>query len=98
MSTAERNHLKSLGESITVYRGCRAGMELEMSWTLSLDVARMFAQGQFDLLNVDAFVISTEVHKEDVYAYFDGKKENEIVWQPSPFMDYEEVEHLTANM
>lgn len=98
MSNTERKTLKSLGEWITVFRGCRDGMQLEMSWTLSVDVARTFAQRQADILKGDAFLISTQVHKDDVYGYFNGKKEMEIVWQPSPFTDYHVLEEVKVQM
>ncbi len=94
MSATERRYLKGLPEWITVYRGCRPGMELEMSWTLSQAVAHSFAQRQTEFLKVNGLVISTQVHKDDVYAYFNGKSEHEIVWQPGLATDYDTLEEL----
>ncbi|MGJ5813702.1 hypothetical protein [Paludibaculum fermentans] len=96
MSRSERRTLRGLPRSITVYRGCRAGFELEMSWTLSPAVARAFAQRQTMLLNDEAYVISAQVRRADVYAYFNGKKEREVVWQPSLDTAYEIVETMTG--
>ncbi len=68
-----------------------------MSWTLSQDIARRFAERQAIFTSAECLVISTEILKEDVYAYFNGRGEEEIVVQQSLINGYEVLEVIAKS-
>lgn len=85
MTAEERQVLSSLPAKVKVYRGCRAGREREMSWTVSERVARHFAvrAKQFNGSKVECGILSATVYRSGIFAYFDGRQEQEVVLDPT---------------
>ena len=70
-----------LGNEIIIYRGVTPFNEQNvkaLSWTLDYDKANWFAQryGQ------DGSVYQAKINKNDIFAYFNGRKEQEIIVNP----------------
>ena len=78
MNKAERAALAAMPEVLTVYRGGRTKRGL--SWTLSEEKARWFADRHKDKGVNKVFKGTVPKHK--VYAYLNGRKEEEIVVDP----------------
>lgn len=79
MTIDERRHLDSLPDKIRVYRGHQTRNRRGMAWTTDVIKAQFFAH-RFG--NRDGRITSGSVNKRDVYAYFDGRGESEIVTDP----------------
>jgi hypothetical protein len=82
MSGTERRHLASLPAKVKVFR---AGMESEMSWTLSETVALKFANRiskVYAPAGVECAVLSAVVTKKRILALFEERNEEEIVLDP----------------
>lgn len=67
---------------LRVYRGCsveetRAGV-FGLSWTLSRAIAEFFAW-RFNAADTGRVVVSTEITRPDVLAYFNTRREQEII-------------------
>ena len=92
MSASDRRALAAMPETLTIYRGYRKGLGRSgMSWTLSKERARFFAsdakQDRRALLGYRhssgaPMIVRGKCHKHDVLAYFNGRKEQEIVIDP----------------
>ena len=80
MSSKEKIFLMKLPKEITVYRGLQRGAKLRgLSWTLNKDKAKWFAK-RFDR---QGKVYSAKIEKRKVFAYFNGREEEEIVLNPN---------------
>lgn len=94
MTEEERAFLNNLPEKITIYRGCSKkeikSKKLRYSWTLNKSVAEYFA---FEYINfaieksIDKDkskyeVIERTIDKSEIYAYFEGREEEEILYFP----------------
>ena len=81
MDKPERAFFAALPDKFIVYRGFKKeGGEVGYSWTLDRSMGEWFArryayQGQ-------PMLAKMEVNKSDVLAYFNGRKESEIVLHP----------------
>ncbi len=76
MKECEQQLWKTLPERITVYRGINSkGKVKGLSWTLSEDKARWFA----DRWNGKGIVYKATINKTDSFAYFGTRGEDEIV-------------------
>jgi hypothetical protein len=95
MTQGERKALAGLPDTLTVFRGYAMhgghGGRDGLSWTLSEAVARRFAEyatgGRRAALcghkrDATRMIISGQCRKRDVLAYFNGRKEREIVVRP----------------
>ena len=76
MSEEERTYLKSLPDTVTVYRGVAKGRNPDgLSWTDSYETAKWFA----DRWHSNGEIRRGVVLKKDILAYFNGRDENELV-------------------
>jgi len=98
MDDAEFDFFKVLPDRITVYRGSgnnvtAARAARGMSWTLDRGKAEWFAQR-----DGDGFCIKAEVPKRNVFAYFDGRNEQEVVIRYASVRKFEQIaEHVEAD-
>lgn len=83
MSDTERKFLEQLPEEITIYRG---GGEKEIetgfgiSWTLNKTIAEQFVERKKHSSNDVMFVHKLTIPKSKVVAYFNSRKEEEIIY------------------
>jgi len=83
MSPAERRALDELPETITVWRGCsREGAVDGFSWTLDREMAIWFAYRFGGRGDEPAILAEVSVSKESVLAYFERRRESEVVLWP----------------
>ena len=94
MNEDERKFLDELPDEITIYRGCSKkeinSNKIRYSWTLDKKVAEFFAYEyanvgltqSFDKVKSDFDVIEKTINKSEVIAYFNGRKESEILYYP----------------
>ena len=86
MEAEELEVLKGLPNKVTIYRGTREGFEHGLSWTLSKSKAKWFAE-RFYIKGDRKFgkpvVLEGTIPKTKIVAYFNGRKEDEIVVCPS---------------
>jgi hypothetical protein len=82
MNGYERNYLKKLPRTLTIYRGYRYRNADGWSWTLDQKKAMWFAN-RLEVLGGKPKVATGKVKKSDVIAYFSRRKEKEIVVDPS---------------
>lgn len=94
MTEEERAFLKDLPQKITIYRGCSKkeikSKKIRYSWTLKKSIAEYFA---FEYINYAIEkstvkdkskyeVIERTIDKSEIYAYFEGREEEEIIYFP----------------
>ena len=79
MLAADRHAYNELEEIFTVYRGQDADAPVGLSWTTDRAVAEKFARGHRGLWNERPTVLTGEVCKRDVAAFYTGRKESEVV-------------------
>ncbi len=88
MSNKERRVLKNLPDEVIIYRGVKPKARVDvLSWTLSYDTAKWFA----DRFEENGTVYRARIKKENIFAYFDGCGESEIVVYPSKLYGIERV-------
>ncbi len=85
MDEEERGLFQSLDDVVTVYRGVtsyNAQNVKALSWTLNREVAEWFAHrfGQ------NGTVYEAQVKKENIYAVFLGRNEEEVIVDPERLM------------
>lgn len=88
MMPDEFNALSNMPKRVRVYRGCELEHEADgcgISWTVRKDVAEFFAR-RFDR---GGSVITAEVDRGDIVAYFDNRNEDEVILIDCP--DWEVV-------
>jgi hypothetical protein len=81
MSENDRNEFATLPNRFPIFRGqrrTRRGITGALSWTTNQTKAQRFATGDLG----KGFIASGLVHKSDVFAYFTGRDESEVVAQP----------------
>jgi hypothetical protein len=66
---------------ITVYRGCQAGRERGLSWTIDQSIAIEFAHGK-RLPNRTPMLVTAVIPKEHVFAVVFDRSEQELVIDP----------------
>lgn len=81
MNEKEQGEFSKLPEMIPVYRGCKSDMQDGLSWTTDREKALWFAN-RYAKLNPKVVVVSGEVPKSKVFAYFLGRGESEILISP----------------
>lgn len=78
---------ENLPDKINVYRGVKKGLDHKaLSWTLNKDVAKWFSLRFSD----EGVVYKAEIKKEDVFAVFLNRGEQEIV------LNYKKLENVRA--
>lgn len=76
MEKEDYEHYMSLPEKVKIYRGVREyKCEKGLSWTQNKTKAEWFSQRY----GAKGYVLEGEIAKEHIFAYFDGRKEQEIV-------------------
>lgn len=85
MSKRAKTYLNSLPEILTIYRGMSVleydAQLFRYSWTLSKKVATFFA-GKYHSTQ-DCVVVSMQVEKNKVIAYFESRNEKEVIYFPT---------------
>lgn len=88
MDKDENKTLKSLPDEITIYRGVKPNSSTKaLSWSLNKEVAQWFA----DRFEENGKVYSAKIKKENVLAYFNGRKEEEVVVNYTRLYDIKEL-------
>lgn len=94
MTNEEKVFVDSLPQKITIYRGCSKkeikSKNIRCSWTLNKSVAEYFAFEYINLAIENSIhkdksqydVIERIIDKSEIYAYFDGREEEEILYFP----------------
>jgi hypothetical protein len=94
MDEDERKFLAELPDKITIYRGCSKkeinSNKIRYSWTLDKKVAEFFAYEyanvgltqSSDKVKSDFDIIEKTINKSEVIAYFNSRKESEILYYP----------------
>ena len=86
MDDEELDLYNKLPEEVTIYRGTHDSANSNaLSWTLDYDIARWFAT-RFDN---DGYVLKANINKKDIFAFFNSRRENEIV------INYKKIKDLT---
>lgn len=76
MTEDEFNHLQSLPDEVTIYRGCQAGVnENGLSWTLDKKKAEFFA----NRFSKDGIILERTISKNDIVAVLTGRGESEVI-------------------
>lgn len=90
MEAEEYKEYLALPDTLTVYRGTQShkAKVRGMSWTLDKDKATWFAN-RWKTLN--GKVYQATIKKKDVYAYFTGRNEKEVVLNPKKLKGVKEV-------
>ena len=70
-------------DDFTVYRGCSLERVYGLSWTLSPNVAKGFAQGHRFIPVPEPTIASARVSRNDVFAVIVDRKEDEIILDPA---------------
>lgn len=89
MPEEERAILAALPSELTIYRGFTEGRLEGLSWTLDYEKAVWFARR---FARADAAVATARAKKEDVHAFFNERKEREIVIDKYVLVDQVELE------
>ena len=90
MEADEQKYYDSLPETVEIYRGVAVGRaESEgLSWTCNYDTAKWFSE-RFDRDDEKGYIIKAKIHKEDIFAYFNGRDEDEVLCDSSKIFDKE---------
>lgn len=86
MTESERSYLKGLPDEVQIYRGMSfqeaKSKNYGVSWTLDETVAEFFAYKHPDkyMSNDEKTVVSKVIPKSEIIAYFEDRKEKEIIW------------------
>lgn len=96
MDESELHKYNALPNTVTVYRGCRTvKADRGMSWTLSEEKARWFAD-RCALLSSGtgqgAMVYRAKIKKEDIVGYLDGRGEQEVIVDYRKLFDLELID------
>lgn len=97
MSEEEYDVFKKLPSEITIYRGVSSYNQKSVrvfSWTLNEEKAAWFAR-RLGRSGQSGTVYRAKIKKENVFAYFDGRDEQEIVVNPYKLEDIEVIRNWT---
>lgn len=84
MSASERRTLLKMPNTFRIYRGFIGRKGAGLSWTVDRSKAEWFARRFSVLAHLGVpWVLEGTVRKKDVLAYFNGRKEKEVVVDPS---------------
>lgn len=74
MKSSDRQFLRKLPKKITVYRACNSKEEEDnFNWTLSKDFAVRLHKN---------YIAEKTINKKQIFAYFNSRKEDEIIIKP----------------
>jgi hypothetical protein len=99
MTDSERSRFSELPEKLVIYRGSIEDPRREeipdLCWSLSEKVARWFAN-RFQKQGEDRYLVTGEVDRSRVLAFFDRRSEEEVVVLPES-VDISSVKKVTAS-
>ena len=92
MEKDELEYYNNLPDEVAVYRGVSVGRAEKdgLSWTCNRDTAEWFAH-RFDRDNAKGYLLQGKVKKEDVFAYFNSRGEDEILCDSSKIYDLQRI-------
>ena len=76
MKSSDRQALRKLPKKITVYRGCKDITD-EKKWNWSTD--KSFVEKYISTMGEGWYIAEKVIDKTDVFAYFNSRKESEII-------------------
>lgn len=87
MNEEDLNYFKKLPHEFTIYRGMSKeefnSKDFGFSWTLDRKIANFFANDyihNYNKINESGLIYETRVQKKNVIAFFDERKEKEIIY------------------
>lgn len=88
MEASEIKVLKELPDKVTIYRGVKPNSSTKaLSWSLNKETAQWFA----NRFEENGTVYQAKIRKEDILAFFDGRKEQEVVVDFEKLYDIKKV-------
>ena len=93
MNTEELKVIEGFDDTITIYRGIGNGSKgiKGMSWTTDIEVAMWFSNS-FSSKVKPGNVYQAEIGKENILAYFVGRKEQEVVVDPKGLRNIQRID------
>lgn len=90
MEKEELNYYNALPEEVNIYRGIAVGRAEQqgLSWTCNYETAKWFSQ-RFDRADEKGYIIKGKIAKKDIFAYLNGRNEDEILCNSSKVMNKE---------
>ena len=90
MEKDELEYYNNLPETVKIYRGVAVGRAEQqgLSWTCNYETAKWFSQ-RFDRADEKGYIIKGEIAKKDIFAYLNGRNEDEILCNSSKVMNKE---------
>jgi len=98
MSKSEQRVLRAMPEKLTIYRGCKNSTNSKQGWSWTLDrgKATLFANRISFSNHRRPLVLTATADKKNVIAYFNGRKEKEILINPKHVTVIEEADTKKA--
>lgn len=92
MSNKELRYYNNLPDIVNIYRGVAVGRAKQkgLSWTDDIKTAKWFA-GRFDNDKKKGYVLSAKINKEDIFAYFNSRNENELLCNSKKIYDIQKI-------
>lgn len=95
MTEEDYDYYSKLPDVVEVYRGVAVGRAEQkgLSWTCKYETADWFSK-RFDNIKEGKFgyIIKAKINKEDVFAYFNTRNEDEVLCNSSKIYDVERIE------
>ena len=93
MDPEDRATLRTLPDTIEIYRGTKNPSHQGFSWTTDYEVAQKFAQ-RYALPGQGCYITKGAVDKKNVIAYLDARSEREVVthWKNVTVIETKEIE------
>lgn len=90
MEDDELEYYNSLPDTVTIYRGIAIGRAEQngLSWTCNRKTAEWFAN-RFNIGDEKGYVLKGVIDKKDIFAYFNGRDEDEICCNSHKVRDIE---------
>lgn len=94
MNEEDYEYYKSLPEEVEIYRGVAVGRAEQkgLSWTDKYETAQWFAE-RYDnrVEGQHGYILKAKIRKEDIFAYFNTRGEDELVCNSSKIYDVERI-------
>lgn len=88
MTDIERDYYNSLPDIVNIYRGVAVGRNNEkgLSWTDDIKTAEWFSK-RFDRDDKKGYILSAKINKNNIFAYFNSRGENELLCNSQKIFD-----------